>query len=77
MAQAEKIKAAETFARQFGCSKIVVHLLDEDAGEMTTVSWGRSKAACRQAKELGEVLHDEAMEFFRRRLNFDMLGTQE
>jgi hypothetical protein len=77
MASSEKVKAIEALGKQFGVAKVVALFVDSDAGVLTMASWGRNRWECQQVAELGEVLYDEAMEFFRRRLNFDMLGTQE
>lgn len=77
MARTEKVKALEALGKQFGCAQVVALFIDSDGGTLTTASWGRNKYECEQAKELGSHLHDEAMFYFQRRLQFGILGSEE
>jgi len=65
-----RIQAAKGFATQFGGNKVVVILLNEDAGTIECITWGDSQHHCEEAAEIGEVLYDEAREFYRRRMRF-------
>jgi hypothetical protein len=53
-----KVADARDLARKHGATKVVILLINDDAGTLEYASYGRDKALCAEAKELADVAYD-------------------
>mgnify|MGYP001563289097 CR=1 FL=1 len=50
------IKAAERLSEQYNCPVIVIYAIEDTGDRFTVTTYGKSKALCRHAADLGRKL---------------------
>ena len=55
-----KVAHCREASRQWGANKVVTLLVNEDAGTMEVVSYGRTRRECDEAKRLADAIYDAA-----------------
>ena len=53
-----EVAEARNIARRFGKDQVIVIMLDLERGTIESVTYGRTKALCADAKRLGDVAYD-------------------
>ncbi len=56
-----KVAEARDIAQRHGMDKVIIVMIDEAAGGFDVVSYGKTKAMCRQADGLGKHLHRQTI----------------
>lgn len=52
-----KVAEARDLAKKFGKTKVIIFMIDDDAGTMEYASYGRDKAMCSDAGKLADVAY--------------------
>lgn len=55
-----KVAAARALAGRFRKNKVVILMIDEEAGTMEYASYGQTRRECAEAKRLGDAVYEAA-----------------
>ena len=60
-----KVATARDIGKSYGADKVIVLLIDEEAGTMEAISYGKNKAECAAAKRLSDIAYDAIFDALR------------
>ena len=61
-----KVAEARDLAKKYGKTKVIIFMIDDDAGTMEYASFGKDKAMCNDAKKLADVAYRAIYEYLSR-----------
>ena len=57
-----KVTAARDIGRKWSKSRVIVLMIDDDAGTIEYASWGRTPVLCRRAKVTADAVYEAVRE---------------
>ena len=61
-----KVAEARELAKKYGKTKVIIFMIDDEAGTMEYASFGQDRAMCADARKLGDVAYEAIVDHLSR-----------